>query len=103
MAAVTASELKAAERRATEAEAREQAALTRAADAEQQARQVAQELTNARVQVQAQQAGLDAAAREVEQARKVAQEARADAKTAGEQAAELRGKLSAVQIQERAE
>lgn len=62
--------------------------------AEKQAAQASQELSSARVQVQAQQTALDAAARECEDLRRQAKEAKAAAKTAGETAAELRGQLA---------
>lgn len=88
-AAVVATKLEAATDRATKAEGR-------ADQIEKHSQQVAQELSSARVQVQAQQAGLDAAARELEAAKAAAKEARAEAKKAGEAAAELRGKLAAV-------
>ena len=95
-AAVTASELKAAERRAAEAETREQTATARATEAAQQTTSARQAEQQARIAEQAVQARIEAAARELEQAQKAVAEARAEAKTAGEQAAELRGKLSAV-------
>lgn len=63
--------------------------------AEKQATNASQELSNARVQAQAQQTALDAAARECDDLRRQAKEARVEAKKSGEDAAELRGQLSA--------
>lgn len=62
---------------------------------QENARKLAEELADARVAVQAGQARIESAAREVEATRKNASEARAEAKKSGEEAAELRGKLSA--------
>lgn len=60
---------------------------------EKQIQQTGQELSNARVQIQAQQAALDGAVRDLDAARREKDEARAQAKKAGEEAAELRGEL----------
>lgn len=86
-AAVLAAKLEAAERRATEAEARN-------IKADAKAEAVARELVNANAVVQASQARLESAAREIEDAKKAASTANAAAKKAGEEAAELRGKLA---------
>ncbi len=67
--------------------------------AEKRAAQAAQELSNARVQVQAQQTALDAGVRECADLRRQVTEARAEAKKAGEEAAELRGQLVAAKTE----
>ena len=87
-AAVALAKLEATERALVAAEAATEKAEKRAA-------QATQELSTARVQVQAQQTALDTAARECDDLRKQTKEARAEAKKAGEVAAELRGKLAA--------
>ncbi len=98
-AAVLASEIRGAERRATEAEAREGVALAarEAIDKQINAAKLAEQ--QARIAEQAVQARLDATVREIEQAKKATAEARAEAKTSGEIAAELRGKLAAIETQ----
>ena len=74
--------------RTTKAEARiEQTA--------KQAQAAIAELNSARVHVQAQQSGLDTATREIAEAKEAAKSARAEAKKAGEEAAELRGAIAA--------
>lgn len=88
-AAVLVARLEAMTDRATKAEVRTE-------NIEKQSQQTTQELSNVRVQMQAQQSALDAAVREIDSAKAAATEARADARKAGEEAAELRGKLSAV-------
>ena len=87
-AAVALAKLEAAERALKAAEDATEKAEKRAA-------QAAQEISTARVQVQAQQTALDTAARECDDLRSQAKNARAEAKKAGEVAAELRGKLAA--------
>ena len=87
-AAVALAKLEAAERALKAAEDATEKAEKRTA-------QATQELSTARVQVQAQQTALDTAARECDDLRKQTKDARADAKKAGEVAAELRGKLAA--------
>ena len=67
--------------------------------AEKRAAQSAQDLSNARVQAQAQQAALDAGVRECADLRRQVTEARAEAKKAGEEAAELRGRLVAAKTE----
>lgn len=67
-----------------------------AEDAAKRALASAEALGNERVAVQAAQARLEAAAREQTDARKEAEAARAAAKKAGEEAAELRGQLAAL-------
>lgn len=96
LAAVTASELNAAERRGTEAEAREKVALSERIEAEKQAASARQAEQQARIAEQAAQARLEAAAREIEQAKKSIKEARDEAKASSEAAAELRGRLAAI-------
>jgi len=88
-AAVAIARLEAMADRATKAEANTE-------KAEKQAVQAAGELSSARAQVQAQQTALDAAAREGDDLRKQAKDARGEAKKAGEEAAELRGRLAVV-------
>ena len=96
-AAVLAEKLTGIERRVVDAEAREKTAVAKLAELEKQSQLVAQELNTARLQVQTGQAALDAAARELDYARQAAVEARAEAKVSGELAAELRGKLAALE------
>lgn len=62
---------------------------------EKQAVQATSELSTLRVQAQAQQTALDAAVRESDDLRRQVQDARAEAKKSGEEAAELRGQLTA--------
>ncbi|MHB1358282.1 MAG: DNA-binding protein [Rhodocyclaceae bacterium] len=69
-----------------------------AEDAAKQAWASAEALGNERVAVQAAQARLEAAAREQADAKKEAEAARTAAKKAGEEAAELRGQLTAVKV-----
>ena len=59
-----------------------------------QSQHSAQELSNARIHVQSQQIALDTAAREITAAQEAVKEARAEAKKALEDVAELRGALS---------
>lgn len=66
----------------------------RAAKFEQQALTTTRELAGANVAIQAGQARLESAARELDDAKKAAADARAAAKKAGEEAAELRGRLA---------
>lgn len=87
-AAVLAAELRAMTDRAIKAEARVEVM-------EKQAQQATQELSSARHQVQAQQGALDTAVREIASAQEAVKEARAEAKQAGEEAAELRGAKAA--------
>lgn len=86
-AAVLSAKLESMTERATKAEARTELA-------EKQSQQNAQELNSARNQVQAQQIALDTAAREIEDVRRQIKDVRIEAKKAGEEAAELRGKLA---------
>ena len=86
-AAVLSARLEAMTDRATKAE-------SRAEQVEKQGQQAAQELNSARNQVQAQQIALDTAAREIDDVRKQIKDIRLEAKRAGEEAAELRGKLA---------
>jgi len=92
-AAVLTAKLESMTERATKAEARTELA-------EKQSQQSAQELNSARNQVQAQQIALDTAAREIEDVRRQIKDVRGEAKKAGEEAAELRGKL-AVSVQKK--
>lgn len=94
-AAVLAAKLESMTDRATKAE-------TRAEKIEKQSQQNAQELNSARNQVQAQQIALDTAAREIEDVRRQIKDVRTEAKKAGEEAAELRGKLATV-VQQKSE
>ena len=96
-AAVLAEKLAGIERRVVDAEAREKTAVAKLAELEKQSQHVAQELNTARLQVQTGQAALDAAARELGYAKQAAVEALAEAKVSGELAAELRGKLAALE------
>ena len=96
-AAVLAEKLAGIERRVVDAEAREKTAVAKLAELEKQSQHVVQELNTARLQVQTGQAALGAAARELDYARQAAVEARAEAKVSGELAAELRGKLAALE------
>jgi chromosome segregation ATPase len=91
-AAVLSAKLESMTDRATKAEARTELA-------EKQSQQNAQELNSARNQVQAQQIALDTAAREIEDVRRQIKDVRVEAKRAGEEAAELRGKLATVMQQ----
>lgn len=95
-AAVLAAKLDAAERRATESDARTGKSEAATAKAIEKAEAVARELVNANAVVQASQARLESAAREIEDAKKAASAASAAAKKSGEEAAELRGKLATV-------
>ena len=88
-AAVLTARLENMAERATKAEARTDLI-------EKQSQQFAQELSSARVQVQAQQGALDSAVRDIAQANESASRARTEAKRSGEEAAELRGKLAAL-------
>lgn len=88
-AAVLSAKLESMTERATKAEARTELA-------EKQSQQNAQELNSARNQAQAQQIALDTAAREIEDVRRQMKDVRSEAKKAGEEAAELRGKLATV-------
>jgi chromosome segregation ATPase len=85
--AVLASRLENAGRHAGELEAR-------AAKFEQQSLTATRELASAHVAIQAGQARLESAARELDDAREQAREARAAARKAGEEAAELRGRMA---------
>lgn len=60
---------------------------------QERAEKLAADLADARVAVQSSQARIDVMGHEVKDARKDAEKARSEAKAAGEQAAELRGKL----------
>ena len=86
-AAVLSAKLESMTDRATKAEARTELA-------EKQSQQNAQELNSARNQVQSQKIVLDTTAREIEDVRRQIKDVRVEAKRAGEEAAELRGKLA---------
>jgi chromosome segregation ATPase len=62
---------------------------------EKQSQQISQELSSARNQVQAQQIALDSAARELESVKQQIRDTRLEAKSASDEAAELKGRLSA--------
>ena len=96
-AAVFAAKLEAAERRATEADARTTKAEAATGQAVEKVEAVSRELVSANSAVQAGQVRLDSAAREVEDAKKSLATFDAAAQKAGEEAAELRGKLAAAQ------
>lgn len=68
--AVMTAKLEAAERRASEAEAREKATAAKLERSEAEARQERSETTKSRVHIQSQQIALDTAAREIEQLKK---------------------------------
>lgn len=91
-AAVLAAKFEAAQNIVAREQSRADKLEVKLTDVERAATQTMQELTNARVQAQAQQTALDAAAREVEASKTAVKDARAEAKKAGEEAAELRGK-----------
>lgn len=86
-AAVLAARLEAMAERASKAEAR-------AEMVEKHAQQATQDLNSVRVQLQAQSNALEIAGREIESSKAAAAEARGEAKKAGEEAAELRGRLA---------
>jgi len=87
-AAVLTAKLEAMSERATKAEAKTE-------QQEKQSQQTSQELNSARNQVQAQQIALDTAARELESVKQQIRDIRLEAKVASNEAAELRGQLSA--------
>lgn len=86
-AAVLAARLEAMADRASKAEARSEMV-------EKQAQQATQDLNSAKGQLQAQTNALEIAGREIDSSKAAAAEARAEAKRAGEEAAELRGRLA---------
>lgn len=98
-AAVLAAKLEAADRRATEAEARTVKAEAATTQATAKAEAVARDLVAANATVQAGQARSESAARELEDAKKAVATATAEAKKSGEEAAELRGQVEAMQTQ----
>jgi len=91
-AAVMTAKLEAMTDRATKAEARVE-------QSKRETKQIAHELNTAKIQVQAQQVGLDAAARELEDVRNQIMAARAEAKMATTEAAELRGRLAELTVE----
>ncbi len=93
-AAVLTAKLEAAERRATEADARTTKAEAATAQAVEKVEAVARELVIANAAVQAGQVRFEGAAREIEDAKKAVATANDTAKKSGEEAAELRGKLA---------
>ena len=98
-AAVLAAKLEAADRRATEAEARTVKAESATAQATAKADATASELVKANAAVQAGQARFESAARELEDVKKAVAAATAAAKKSGEEAAELRGQVEALRLQ----
>lgn len=96
-AAVLTAKLEAAERRATESDARTTKAEAVTTQAIAKAEAVARDLVAANAAVQAGQVRLEGAAQELENAKKAVATAIAAAKKSGEEAAELRGKLAAQQ------
>lgn len=93
-AAVLAAKLEAADRRTTEAIDRATKAETAAEQASVKIDSIGRELVNANATIQAGQVRLESATREIEDAKKAVATANATAKQAGEEAAELRGKLA---------
>ena len=102
-AAVLAARLEAAERRATEADARTTKAEAATAQATAKAEATASELVNVTAAAQVNQGRLESTVRELEAAKVVmattAAAATAAAKKSGEEAAELRGQLEAFKAQ----
>ena len=74
-----------------------EAALLSVAETEKRLSAVNHELAAERLQVQSKQSALDAAAKAVEEAKEVVKESRTEARKAVEEAAELRGRLSAIE------
>ena len=97
LAAVNASELKAAERRAAEAEAREQAAVAARAEAEKQTAVARLAEQQARTAEQTAQARLESVAQQLDAAHKVEEKTAESLKICRENAAELRGRLAAIE------
>ena len=97
LAAVNASELKAAERRAAEAEAREQAAIAARAEAEKQTAVARLAEQQARTAEQTAQARLESVAQQLDAAHKVEEKTAESLKICRENAAELRGRLAAIE------
>ena len=89
-AAVAVARIESMTERATKAEARVESL-------EGRLNETTQALSDVRGKLQAEQVALGAAAREIEATRQQAEEAQSQAKKAGEEAAELRGRLAAVQ------
>lgn len=98
-AAVLAAKLEAADRRATEAEARTVKAEAATAQATAKADATASELVKANAAAQAIQGRLDSAARELDEVKKAMTTATTAAKKSGEEAAELRGQVDALKLQ----
>lgn len=90
-----AAELAAAERRAGESELREKATVAKLDKGKKLGRQAVQDVSSACLQVQAQQTTLDTAAPKLDGLRQQAAKAKAAAKKAEKEAAELRGRLRA--------
>ena len=100
-AAVLAAKLEAADRRATEAEARTVKAEAAAAQTTAKAEATASELVKANAAAQGLQGRLESAARELDEVKKAMVTATTAAKKSGEEAAELRGQVEALKMQER--
>jgi chromosome segregation ATPase len=98
-AAVLTAKLEAAERRATEADARTGKAEATTTQAIAKTETIARELGSANVAVQAGQARLESVAREIEEAKKAVATAQAAATKSGEEAAQLRGQVETLQAQ----
>lgn len=98
-AAVLTAKLEAAERRASEADARTDKAETLAAKTAEKADAVARELVSANNAVQAGQVRLEGAAREIEDAKKAVATASAAAKKSGEEAAARAEAVSGLQTE----
>ena len=98
-AAVLAAKLEAAERRATEADARTTKAEAATAQATAKAEAVASELVKANAAAQANQGRLESTLRELDAAKGAMAIATAAAQKSGEEAAELRGQLAGMKAQ----
>mgnify|MGYP002661607211 CR=1 FL=1 len=98
-AAVLAAKLEAAERRATEADARTTKAEAATAQAAAKAEAVASELVNVSAAAQVNQGRLESTLRELDAAKGAMATATAAAEKSGEAAAELRGQLEALKAQ----
>lgn len=98
-AAVLAAKLEAAERRATESDARTSKAEATAAKTTEKADAISRELVSANAAVQAGQVRLESAAREIEEAKKAMATANAAAKKSGEEAAARAEAVSGLQTE----
>lgn len=92
-----ATRVKRAEQRAEELDQRVQAAELRAQEAEKEAKVAVRDANTQRITAEATQARLEAAARDLTAAREALATAKADARGAQDEAAELRGRLAALE------